>query len=155
MTSPIKSNKNLDEKMKIKIPEQKSLKKQADNLWMEIIKLRAGYKSELLGILGKKAGGREILASHHIFGKSNNRLRYDLKNGICLLNGREHLFGVHNHNPEIANEYFNKIKDYIGQETYEYLQSLKNVKDKTDLKIVLIYLESEYRKLHIMKSVKL
>lgn len=126
---------------------QKKLKKQLDDLWFEIIKLRAGYKSELSGILGKNAGGTEIITAHHIAGKSNNRLRYELENGICLINGKEHIFGVHNHNPSIANYYQKAIINYIGEERWNRLQDLQIYKGKTDLKLILISLQQELEKL--------
>ena len=139
--------------MKIKIPKQKSLKKQLDDLWAEIIKLRAGYKSELSGELGKQAGGIIALASHHILGKSNNRLRFDLQNGICLNNYTEHLYGIHNRNdPLKANRIFNLILIYIGKERKEYLDSIKVFKGKTDLKLTKIYLEQELKKLKLLKN---
>lgn len=125
-----------------------SIKKQCDKLWIEIIKLKAGYKSELCGALGKKAGGNEVITSHHILGKPNLRLRYDLQNGICLINGREHIFGVHNKsNPVIANHYFQRIKDYIGEDRYNYLKSLTKGSYKIDLKITKIYLQQQFDEL--------
>jgi len=58
--------------------------KLCDEIWSDIIKAKAGYKSEYSGKLGKQAGGDEILNAHHIVGKPNHRLRYDFDNGICL-----------------------------------------------------------------------
>jgi len=134
--------------MKIKIPKQKSLKKQNDDLWAEIIKRKAGYKSELSGELGKQAGGIITLASHHILGKSNNKLRWSLRNGICLNNYTEHLWGIHNRNdPLKANRIFNLILIYIGKERKEYLDLIKVFKGKTDLKLTKIYLKQELKKL--------
>ena len=133
---------------KIKQRKPKSLKKECETLWTEIIKRRAGYKSELSGVHGKQIGGETILTAHHIFGKPNYRLRYDLRNGICLDNHKEHIWGVHNkNNPSLANEYYNKILRYIGSETEEYLKSLMRFNGKTDLKLTKIYLEQELKKL--------
>jgi hypothetical protein len=133
--------------MKIKIPKQKSIKQQCTLLWFEIIKKRAGYTSELSGIKGIKAGGTEAITAHHIWGKENNRLRFDLENGICLINGKEHIYGVHNHNPAIAQEYQERINNHIGSRRLEYLKSLTKFKGKTDLKLTLIYLQQEMDKL--------
>lgn len=134
--------------MKIKIPKQKSLKKQCDDLWTAIIKKNANYKSELSGELGKQAGGDIILTAHHILGKSNNRLRFDLQNGICINNHTEHIWGVHCKNdPAKANYYYQKIINYIGKERKEYLDSIKVFKGKTDLRLTKIYLEQELKKL--------
>lgn len=133
--------------MKIKVPKRRSIKKQCDTLWFCIIKKRAGYKSELSGIAGKQAGGTEPITAHHIWGKENNRLRFDLENGICLINGKEHMYGVHNHNPAIAMEYQERINQHIGLKRLEYLKSLTKFKGKTDLKLTLIYLQQEMDKL--------
>jgi hypothetical protein len=130
-----------------KLPKPKSLKKQCLDLWTEIIKLKAGYKSELSGELGKEAGGNIVLAAHHIYGKSNYRLMFDLQNGICLNNQTEHIWGVHCKNdPAKANNYYQRIINYIGRERKEYLDSIKVFKGKTDLQLVKIHLEQELKK---------
>ena len=120
-----------------------NLKKECDDLWIELIKKRAGYRSELSG-KGKNEG--IIITSHHIAGKPNTKLRYLVENGICLENHKEHIFGVHNKfNPPIANEYQNKIIDYIGKERWEYLKSLRADKSKADLALIKIYLQKELK----------
>ena len=132
-------------KRKLKVFDGKPSKAELDKLWAEIIKKRAGYKSELSG-KGKKEGIE--IAAHHIYGKSNLRLRYDLQNGICLENYKEHLWGVHNkNNPQLANKTFNRIAEYIGQKRLNYLDSLCNKTIKQDLNIIKIYLQSELKKL--------
>ena len=126
----------------------KSLKKQCDDLWTYAIKLRAGFKSELSGKLGRQAGGSTILTAHHIYGKSNYRLRYDLKNGICLDNHSEHIWGVHNrNNPPLAYSIHEQILKKIGKKTEKYLQSIRQFKGKVDLKLIKIHLEQEIKKL--------
>ena len=62
-----------------------------DALWSEAVKVRAGYKSEHSGKC-KYAG--HVLNSHHINGKPNYTLRWDLSNGVCITNG-EHRFIAH------------------------------------------------------------
>ena len=121
------------------------LLKICETLWNNIIKERAGYRSELSGAKGKVIGGNVALAAHHIAGKSNYRLRFELKNGICLINGKEHIFGVHNHNPLISKEYQDKIIAYIGKERWEYLKTLKYRQKKADLNLIKIYLEEELK----------
>lgn len=61
--------------------------KELDKLWAECIKERAGRVSEYSG----KSG---ILHAHHIVGKANYRLRWELKNGISITGG-EHKFIAH------------------------------------------------------------
>ena len=134
----------------MKARKKKSLKKQCDDLWTYAIKLRAGFKSELSGKEGRQIGGSIVLASHHIYGKSNYRLRYDLKNGICLDNYSEHIWGVHNkNNPPLAYSIHEQILKKIGKETEKYLQSIRQFNGKTDLKLVKIHLEQEIKKLEV------
>jgi len=128
-------------KTKIKVTKKKSLKKICDELWFELVKTRAGFKSELSG------RNDEYVAGHHIAGKSNYRLRYEPKNGICLLYRSEHTYGVHSHDPLIADSYMNRIIALIGLDTWNWLKSLKNCKEKQDLRLIKIYLENEIAKL--------
>ena len=121
---------------KIKIVKGKTLKKQNDELWSKIIKLRAGNKSEL-------SGKTENLHSHHIAGKSCYRLRWELDGGICVTGG-EHFYCIHNQGR--AKEYEEKIKRVKGQDIFERLENLKNEKCK-DLIFVNLYLKRELKKL--------
>ena len=126
---------------------KKSNKKKLEDLWIKVIKARAGYKSELSGKPGKQIGGETILTGHHIVGKPNDRLRFELDNGICLDNGAEHLFGVHNKfDPVKAKMYQDKIISYIGNDRYEKLLSMRNGTYKVDLKAVEIMLKQELQK---------
>jgi hypothetical protein len=53
-----------------------SVKKSCDVLWSQII--RAGGYCE-------KCGARpEKLDAHHVYGRTNHRLRWDLRNGVAL-----------------------------------------------------------------------
>ena len=115
----------------------KSLKKQCDDLWFEIIKKKAGYKSELSGKEGLQIDGIYIICAHHIGGKANYRLRYEIDNGICLTNG-EHSFGIHNANQ--SEDYRERIKLVKGRDIYKRMLRLKREHNKTDLKLVKIYL---------------
>ena len=125
---------------KIKIVKGKTLKKQCDELWAKIIKLRAGNKSEL-------SGKTEGLHSHHIIGKPGYRLRYELDNGICLTAG-EHFFGIHHQGRQ--KEYEQKIKNVKGGDIFERLSLLKNEKSKS-LVFVKLYLERELKSLQEVK----
>ena len=121
-----------------------SLKKQCENLWVACIYLRAGLKSELSGKDGElnARGDRVIgLNAHHIAHKSNHRLRFELNNGICITQW-EHNYGVHG---QYAEEYRTKIIEKIGQEKFDWLQSLKYENGKSDLNILKHYLR-EYLK---------
>ena len=126
--------------------KRKSLRKQCDELWTECIKERAKYQSELSGVKGIKAGGLAITAAHHILGKSTNRLRYSLANGICLVNGKEHIFGVHNTNPAIASECFDRIVSSIGDKRYKKIKMLQRAKTgSSDLGLIKYYLTNKLK----------
>jgi hypothetical protein len=57
------------------------------DLWSPLVKERAKNKCEV-------CGATENLQSHHIIGRSNWRLRWELKNGCCLC-AKHHEFDSH------------------------------------------------------------
>ena len=120
-----------------KIKKPKSLKKICDELWAKVIKAKAGYKSEL-------SGKTESLHAHHIAGKPNYRLRYEIENGICLTAG-EHFFGIHHQGRQ--KDYEARIKAVRGEDIYERLEKLKSESKTKNLKLVKIYLESELKEI--------
>ena len=130
-------------KTEVKIRKIKSLKNQCDDLRREIIYRRAGYRSEWSGRAGKKAGGTDILQDHHPAGKPNNRLRYELENGICLTIG-EHSWIAHNQGR--AEEFRRFILKKKGANFFDKMELLKNQSGKTDLRMIKIYLEAELKK---------
>ena len=99
----------------------KGRKTRLDRLWTNVIKARAGYVSEISG----RSDGP--ITAHHIFGKPNLALRYDVKNGICLLNGPEHIYGVHDKNDALKRWKYEEEIRRIREEDWEYLSSLRNV----------------------------
>lgn len=117
--------------------------KRMDDLWSEIVKKRAGYKSEYSGKDGKQIGGIHILNAHHILGKPNNGLRYELEGGYCCTR-EEHLYGFHaTSETRMMNNYVETQRPGI----FERLQIIKNCRKKVDLDLVELYLESELKKL--------
>ena len=105
-------------------------------LWAKLIKLRAGNKSE---ITGKTQG----LHAHHLRGKPNYRLRYELENGVCCTSG-EHFFGFH-----VAGrreKYEKIIASKRRKGLFEYLEMLGKDQSKTPLINVRLFLESELKK---------
>lgn len=97
--------------------KDKSMKKpknvSLDNLWSKTVKDRAGNKCEYCG---KDSG----LNSHHIFSRSNKRVRWDLDNGICVC-VLHHVFGMFSaHKSPI--EFVEWLKEYRGIEWYERLR---------------------------------
>lgn len=118
--------------------------KLCDELWADIIKARAGYKSEYSGKLGKKAGGDEVLNAHHIVGKPNHRLRYDFDNGICLTGGEHKFIAHHTGRQEMFRE---RVKQIKGEDIYDRLNALRNVISK-DIKLTYLYLLEESKKIN-------
>lgn len=78
---------------KHKLGATKNLKKKettvkwVEFLWKVAVKCLAGFQSELSQQDGE-------LHAHHLTGKDNLWMRYDLRNGICLLAG-QHKYGAH------------------------------------------------------------
>lgn len=60
-------------------PNKRGTKKRLDKLWGRIIRARANHKCEMCGKPGDQP--------HHIVGRRNMRLRFDLRNGINLCYG--------------------------------------------------------------------
>ena len=63
-------------------PTKKSTDKRLLKAWGRVVKKRAGNKCEVCATEGKVTGGK--LDPHHVVGKRNRRLRYDVRNGVCL-----------------------------------------------------------------------
>ncbi len=137
---------NFKPQPKRKISDSSVKKRHLDALWTECVKERSKYQSELSGVKGIKAGGLSIIAAHHILGKNTNRLRYSLSNGICLINGKEHIYGVHNTNPAIASEYFDRIVSSIGDKRYKKIRMLQKAKvGSSDLGLIKYYLTKKLK----------
>jgi hypothetical protein len=117
--------------------------KLCDNLWADIIKAKAGYKSEYSGKLGKQAGGDEILNSHHMVGKPNYRLRYEFDNGICLTGGEHTFIAHHTGRQEMFRE---RVKQIRGEDIYDRLNLLRNSTSK-DIRLTYLFLLEESRKI--------
>lgn len=124
--------------------KKKSLKKECDELWALLVKAKAGYKSEISGKEGRQIGGESILHAHHIKGKPNYRLRYEITNGVCLTAG-EHKFGVHVEGRKAS--YEKRIAEAKGKKVMDKLASISTFAvGGTRLIMVKIYLENELKK---------
>ncbi len=117
--------------------------KQLDQLWAECIKARAEYLSEISQRPGRQVAGEHILNAHHIVGKPNYRLRFELDNGICITGG-EHKFDAHgSHTRKHDFEY--KVRMLRGQDVYEELLKLRH-QTGADLNAIKLFLETELKK---------
>ena len=102
---------------KTKKPLTKSqLTKKLDDAWSLAVKIKAGYKCE---VCGKK----DTLNSHHIVGRRNRRLRWDLRNSVCVC-VKHHKFGIESfhEDPLWAKEWLEDKR----WEDYAYLYMVKN-----------------------------
>ena len=117
--------------MKTKSPH-KLLERECSALWAKAVKLRAGNRSEMSG----KAEG---LHAHHIAGKPNYRLRFELENGICLTAG-EHFYVAHNTGR--YEQFRSFVRLLRGHDIFERLERLRYDQCKSDLVMVRAYLES-------------
>lgn len=96
--------------------KKKSIDKQLDELWSELVKIKAGYKCEYCGT-------DSHLNSHHVFSRSNYSVRWDLLNGICLCAGHHTLnskFSAH----KAPADFIEWYKGYVGEEYYDKLRLL-------------------------------
>lgn len=123
--------------VKIKLPKKPNLKKDCDGLWAKIVKLKAGNKSEY-------SGKTDSLNAHHVFGKPNFRLRYELDNGVCLTNG-EHFYIAHIQGRKHLIEEL--IRNKLGKKRYQELEAMCSGSYKSFLPAIKIMLENELKKL--------
>jgi hypothetical protein len=58
-----------------------SVKKSCDRLWAQVVKARAGGCCERCG---ETPESKQALHAHHTYGRSDHRLRFDVRNGVAL-----------------------------------------------------------------------
>jgi hypothetical protein len=119
--------KKKKKKKKKKTPRQK-LRIVLDNLWRDLIKEIYGfvslgyYRCEKCGKIfrsGKGAGKGKSINSHHIIGKSNWNVRWDLRDGSPLCSGDHTLNKDSAHQDRSA--FLKKIIEKRGQGWYDKL----------------------------------
>lgn len=84
-----------------------------DDTWSKAVKERVGYKCEY-------CGKTETLNSHHIFSRSNKKVRWDMDNGICLC-VLHHVFGIFSAHKSPL-EFGEWLKETRGIDWYERLR---------------------------------
>lgn len=92
------------------------LKKECDALWSKIIR-----KKGTCEVCGKKLN----LNAHHIIGRKNLTLRFDLKNGCCLCSGCHKFYQQSAHEDPL---WFTEWLKQNRPDDYNYLQEQKNKK---------------------------
>lgn len=92
--------------------------KKLDTLWSAII--RGGGKCEVCGKIG-------LLNAHHIIGRRNYNLRWDVRNGVCLCPG------CHTFSNRSAHQDPERFHDWLEEnrpEDIEYLRTERNKVNK-------------------------
>ena len=109
--------------------------KRVTDLWSLLVKVRAGYRSQLSGIQCRVPGtGSDlpIADSHHILGKKNLWLKLDPRNGICLTH-REHFYDAHALDPAKNHDTHRKIVEWLSDGVYSELEELRDKPGKPNL----------------------
>lgn len=116
--------------------------KQCEELWKKCIKERAGWRSEYSG----KSG--EPMHPHHIMGKPNHRLRFELDNGICITGGEHHFIAHHTGRSADFREKACKIRGT----SEDHLKQLGRQTGGVDLWAVWIYLTKKLKEFTVLNS---
>lgn len=95
---------------------QKRINKKLDLAWSKAVKRVANYKCEVCGV-------NKTLNSHHIVGRRNFALRWELRNGACLC-AKCHKFGTQS--AHLDPIWFDKWLRENRKQDYEFLQEPKN-----------------------------
>ena len=110
-------------------PNIKALNKKLDIEWSKAVKERAGYKCEV-------CGATSVLNSHHVIGRVNKALRWDLRNGVCLC-VKHHEFGMQSahQDPQWFMNWFMMTRndDYMYLQASKYIISKKTIEEKQEL----------------------
>ncbi len=110
-----------------------NIRKHCDDLWSELVKLRAGGKCE-------KCWSTNVVQSHHVVPRTNWNLRFDPENGVALCK-KDHLWWAHKDALEFAYWFGIKYPDRIGS-----LELKRHNKARHDYTLIKLDLENEIRK---------
>jgi len=94
-------------------------RKRLDTAWSLAVKNRAGHSCEV-------CGKQESLNSHHIVGRRNLRLRWEVFNGVCLCAGC-HMFKTNSahQNPIWFNAWLEAYRSEDLQRIYSTMNEIK------------------------------
>ena len=121
----------------------KKLNDHLDKLWKEIILLRDNNQCQRCGKKASRGSGNSIQA-HHIYGRSNFRVRWNPTNGIALCGGCHTLTNHAAHKAPI--DFINWLKQQRGEDWWYKLSEEANkeggsrkwtIQEKKDLEIDL------------------
>ena len=94
----------------------KAIDKRLDDLWSELVKLRAGNKCEI-----KNCQKTAPLNSHHVYSRAKRSVRWCVENGYCLCVG--HHIGTKFSAHKTPNDFSEWSKQDRGQEWFDLLQA--------------------------------
>jgi ribosomal protein S14 len=121
--------------------DSKKERKELDTLWSKLVKLRAGNKCE-------KCGRKDTLISHHIYSRSNPAVRWDERNGCCLCVSH-HTFSAQFSAHKTPIEFIEWLREKRGETWYQTIRMVAfQTRNKTDKKLLKIYLENEIKKIN-------
>ncbi len=109
--------------------------------WSRLVKKRAGYRCE---INDENCSDQRKIQSHHIVSKQNRRLRYDLRNGVCLCR-MHHTLG--NQSAHKSPTWFYSWMIDNREEDWDYLLTVENEIKKWDLDEMIKLLEKYEKEL--------
>lgn len=108
-----KSKKKSKGVRKVRTTNRKSLGNKCEKLCVEIVRIRANWGCEKCGRKGCQ------LHVHHIIGRTNLHLRYNLKNLICLC------AGCHNMTNHSAHKNPLEFMDFLDADRPDWLEYLR------------------------------
>ena len=97
----------------------KGLDKKLDDAWSLLGKVRAGFVCEVCGCGPSKCR----LNTHHIVGRRNRNLRWELRNSVCLCVGHHKFYNQSAHEDS---PWFNERLQKYRKKDYDYVNSIKN-----------------------------
>ena len=98
----------------------KGLNKRLDDCWKLAVKIKYSWRCVY-------CGETHYINAHHIFGRVNRSVRWDLNNGLCLCPFHHTLGSFSAHQNPVFVDW---IKDYIGSEEYNELMIKANTVKK-------------------------
>jgi hypothetical protein len=120
-----------------------SIDKKLDNVWSQLVKLRAGNKCE-------SCGSTQNLNSHHIYSRAKKSLRWNLNNGICLCVG--HHIGTYFSAHKTPLDFINWLIVYKGEVFVRDLEITANMSFKWSLSEKQLLLSDLKKELNDLKE---
>jgi len=117
----------------------KAQHKSLDRLWKKRIKERDVVCQRPNCPNCHNEEGIKYLTPHHIVGRGNHAVKYDLKNGVLLCRG-SHSMWAHCEDPFVR---MNVYTFYVLFADMNYLETARHRQSKNDYNLIKIYLEEK------------